>query len=270
MELKEENFAVIGAGLSRTGTLSTRTALAMLFNGPGSCYHMQDVVGGSREDQRFWLNLINGKILRQSRFAELRNFFGNKSFVAGVDYPICLFYKDLMKAFPAAKVVLTVREPRKWYQSVKATTYQSKLNLQSYAFRSLLWVTGYLSGVETAHELATFVPDGLDVDLITAIEQGEEATVKFFDDWTEAVKKHVPEDKLLVYNVEEGWKPLCEFLGRPVPKNATFPKVNSKSDIQAFILQGKITGAILLYFVFPLCAAFLIYLFIKYAQLLLK
>ena len=39
------------------------------------------------------------------------------------------------------------------------------------------------------------------------------------------VKRIVPSDKLLVYDVKEGWEPLCTFLGLPVPNNP-FPRVN--------------------------------------------
>ncbi len=40
-----------------------------------------------------------------------------------MDWPACSFYKQLMAAYPAAKVVLGVRDPEKWYRSAKATIY---------------------------------------------------------------------------------------------------------------------------------------------------
>ena len=56
-------------------------------------------------------------------------------------------------------------------------------------------------------------------------ESGEETAVRFFNDWVEQVKSEVPSDRLLVFQVKEGWGPLCQFLGVPVPEEA-FPNVN--------------------------------------------
>jgi hypothetical protein len=41
----------------------------------------------------------------------------------------------------------------------------------------------------------------------------------------EKIKALVPPEKLLVFNVKEGWAPLCEFLDLPVPETP-FPRVN--------------------------------------------
>ena len=48
----------------------------------------------------------------------------------------------------------------------------------------------------------------------------------FFNKWTDQVKKNVPEDKLLIFDVKEGWDPLCKFLDVPVPSNQPFPWEN--------------------------------------------
>ena len=45
------------------------------------------------------------------------------------------------------------------------------------------------------------------------------------------VKAHVPADRLLVFNVKEGWAPLCAFLGKQVP-NEPFPFVNESADLE--------------------------------------
>ena len=47
-----------------------------------------------------------------------------------------------------------------------------------------------------------------------------------YDRWLEEVKASVPEEKLLVFDVKEGYAPLCKFLGKPVP-NEPFPHLNS-------------------------------------------
>jgi hypothetical protein len=59
----------------------------------------------------------------------------------------------------------------------------------------------------------------------------------------EDVKASVPPDRLLVYEVSQGWGPLCEFLGVPVPDTA-FPQVNSTEEFQArMVARAAATGA---------------------------
>ena len=63
------------------------------------------------------------------------------------------------------------------------------------------------------------------LDLFSAVSAGQEAAVQFYQDHVEEVKRLVPADKLLVYEVKQGWKPLCDFLDVPVPEKP-FPRVN--------------------------------------------
>merc|ERR1712192_377127 len=46
-----------------------------------------------------------------------------------------------------------------------------------------------------------------------------------FEAWKAQVIKEVPADRLLVWQVKQGWEPLCQFLGVPVP-DLPFPNVN--------------------------------------------
>ena len=65
--------------------------------------------------------------------------------------------------------------------------------------------------------------------LFGAIDSGEETAVMFFNEWTAQVKAEIPADRLLVFEVREGWGPLCEFLGLPVPEEP-FPNINDTAD----------------------------------------
>jgi hypothetical protein len=59
---------------------------------------------------------------------------------------------------------------------------------------------------------------------------GDEAYMTdFFERWNAAVIAGVPADKLLVFRAKDGWQPLCEFLGVPVP-DTLYPRVNSRED----------------------------------------
>ena len=58
---------------------------------------------------------------------------------------------------------------------------------------------------------------GFKKGMFGVIEEGPEAAEAFFNEWVEEVKATVPEDKLLVFEAKQGWKPLCQFLGLPEP-----------------------------------------------------
>jgi hypothetical protein len=137
-----------------------------------------------------------------------------------------------MKLYPKAKVVLTVRDtPEDWVKSVRETIFSTHPAiatlpriLQFYAnanavsnrrfLRQVLWFSS--SG---------YIPDPRDTD----------ALVKYYNDHIAYIKKIVPADKLLVFNVKQGYGPLCEFLGVPTPKEP-FPKVNDSEAFKARVI----------------------------------
>ena len=46
----------------------------------------------------------------------------------------------------------------------------------------------------------------------------KENRFQFYEDWNEFVQHKIPKDRLLVFNAKQGWEPLCEFLGKPIPE----------------------------------------------------
>lgn len=75
-----------------------------------------------------------------------------------------------------------------------------------------------------------------------------------FNKHVEEVKANVPADQLLVYEVKEGWEPLCQFLGVPVPPEP-FPHVNDTREFQGHIRRMQ-------YFVYgtPIVLAVVVFL----------
>jgi len=68
--------------------------------------------------------------------------------------------------------------------------------------------------------------------MFSAIDDGLEESTRFYNQWVDEVKATVPKERLLIFNVKQGWKPLCDFLGVPVPaNNQPYPHV---SDTQHF------------------------------------
>jgi hypothetical protein len=189
---------VIGAGFGRTGTLSIKAALEELGFGP--CYHMTEVFDYP-EHIPLWDKAARGETVNW------REIF--KGFQATVDWPGSTFYQVLMKTYPDAKVLLTVRDPETWYQSVQSTISHAAGNASSPFFRmvnELVW-DGTFNGNFADKQYA----------------------IEIFNQYIEEVKKYVPAERLLVYSVKEGWEPLCAFLGVEVPKDKPFPHLNERA-----------------------------------------
>ena len=197
----ERFMEVIGAGFGRTGTMSLKVALEELGFGP--CYHMIEVFEHP-EHVPLWEAAARGESVN---WEEL--FVDYKS---TVDWPGCSFYKELMQAYPDAKVLLSVRDPDKWYESAKNTIYTTTDIPDPPPGRrvvdKLVWEQTFAGNFEERRY-----------------------AIEIFNKHNEGVKKHVPPEQLLVYEVKEGWEPLCAFLGVPIPKDKPFPHLN---DTQAF------------------------------------
>lgn len=110
-----EGLQVIGAGLGRTGTSSLKKALEILYEGE-PCYHMSEVI--ENDHVNFWLNMNEGKMDQ----AQIREHFSR--YATTTDYPACVYWKELLKAYPNAKVVLSVRSSESWCKSVNETIYR--------------------------------------------------------------------------------------------------------------------------------------------------
>ena len=110
------SLAVIGAGLGRTGTLSLHAALERLGFAP--CEHMTNCFS---HPERFalWLKALEHK--RAGEPIDWRPLFAG--YRATVDWPGAFFWRELVAAHPDARVILTVRDPERWYDSALSTIY---------------------------------------------------------------------------------------------------------------------------------------------------
>ena len=213
---------LIGAGLPRTGTLTQKLAFEMLGLGP--CYHWVDVLADLNRVEQ-WERALDG----QNPWEEILGGYESTA-----DWPAGFFYAELVDAYPQAKVVLSVRDPERWEASFRETIWNmcfgdSLIYHLSAAraqvdprWESYLRLVDRMFWVEPgtfadAHETAG--------DLIAGMERHHEA-----------VKQNVPAERLLVWDVTEGWEPLCAFLGTPVP-DQPFPHAN---DRETFI--DRVTG----------------------------
>jgi len=199
---------LIGAGFGRSGTMSIKAALEQLGYGP--CYHMKIALC------RYW---HLGFFLRAWRGEEVnwKRFFRRYNSV--VDWPSCSFYKDLMKEYPDAKILLNIRDPENWYDSM----YQTIWAIQT----AFPW--WFPKVVCTIHNEIIWNGN------LRAVFENRKKTLEEYKEWIEEVKNTVPPARLLVYQVKDGWKPLCDFLGLPVPEGKAFPHINERKNFKRII-----------------------------------
>jgi hypothetical protein len=211
---------IIGAGLGRTGTHTLKLALEEL--GFGKCYHMEELVMHHPENIHYWADAKAGKTVN---WEEL--FMG---FQSAVDIPTFYFYKDFMKLYPGSKVILTVRNPESWYKSFNDTIIrQSKPSLGKILSTSLRMP--FSKKVRDRLKVFQYAGSMLKEFFTNGFED-KEATLKFFERWNQEVRNYVPADQLLVYDVKEGWEPLCRFLNVPVSQKP-FPHSNTTAEFNA-------------------------------------
>jgi len=138
---------------------------------------------------------------------------------SAVDFPTAGFYRELGSHYTAAKVVLTLRDPVRWYESVKET---------------ILWpltqpLPDHLSAWQAMLRKAVVHR------IFEGNVQDREHVIAAYERHNADVKRTVAAERLLVYDVSEGWPPLCSFLGADIPDEA-FPKVNSTEEFRDRIL----------------------------------
>lgn len=193
---------VIGAGLGRTATFTMKFALEHLGFGP--CFHMAEVFADARRQVPLWLDAVAGR----PDWDEIFRGFG-----ATTDYPACSYWRELAAYYPEAKVILTVRDPDSWFESVSETIFSDAMQ---------------------ARLVGTATGDMMQGAIFDHFEGGDIRDRAFMTDWfvkrNQVVIDALPAERLLVFQPKEGWEPLCAFLNVPIPQES-FPRVNSRDEI---------------------------------------
>lgn len=214
-------LSIVGAGFGRTGTTSLKAALDSLGYGP--CYHMSEVFAHP-EHIEVWNDAGAGKPVDWDALFE--------GYSAAIDYPAAHFWQELMTHYPESKVILTVRDTEDWYRSITNTIFRMidvempeapEFAQRQRAMARKLVVDQYLGGNAT----------------------DPEHVKKSFEANNQRVIDTVPADRLLVFQVSDGWRPLCDFLGCEIP-DEDFPHRNTTQDFlkfaDALIDDGDATG----------------------------
>jgi hypothetical protein len=230
-------FQVIGCGNSRTGTTSFGQALEILIGGP--VYH-----GGTqlflREDAHIqkWVEVMKKTPIRteEDRTAICQ---GLKSLISGytacTDGPIAMFTEEMLEIFPDAKVICTVRDPDKWWDSYKPVIENTG------RIFSFPYILALLPTMRHIPQWLVVNTKGRFSELYYA--KGHQVPHRgTYDDHIEYVTRVVPKDKLHFYDVKDGWEPLCKILGCEVP-DVPFPKANDAAAAEAFFKHQMLRGA---------------------------
>ncbi len=191
---------LVGTGFGRTGTHSMMLALDMLGLGP--CHHMR-VLLADPDQQARWDSFAHGAIPDWDKaFAGFRS---------AVDWPSAFYWHDLIDHYPDAKVLLTLRSAESWWDSYSQTILTHLVRERGTGS----WIDTVLAGQVMAGQ-----PDNRDV------------AIAAFNANTAAVRAAVPNSRLIVHEVGDGWGPLCEGLGLAIPTEE-YPRSNSTAEFLA-------------------------------------
>jgi hypothetical protein len=234
---------VIGAGFGRTGTTSLRGALVQLGFAP--CDHMDE---NFEHLERFalWREAFQRK--QAGEPIDWRPLLADYRAIA--DWPGAYFWRELTSAHPEAKVILTVRDPDRWYASTLATIINFRTRVRdgdslSARVRMLL----LRLGMPSIREALQFIDDLIWQGTFDGRFHEREYALRVFNEHNQAVQATIPADRLLVFDVKQGWEPLCQFLGVSVPAGEPFPHLNDTSSMEKDIRElywgaGRRAGAI--------------------------
>lgn len=208
---------VLGAGLGRTGTLSLKLALERLLG--GRCYHMLELRQRLPEQVRYWHAAAHGESIDWDQIFH--------DYIAAVDEPVSLMWETLMDVYPEAPVILSVRAPDSWWRSANETIMAVKrMAPPPDEPDHQLWHDMIMKLYERQY------PGGT---------EDAEAAKAAFSEHIRRVKATVPAERLLVWEVSEGWQPICDKLGLPVP-DEPFPHTNTRQEFRERVLarlEGK-------------------------------
>ena len=207
------SLELIGAGFGRTGTLSLKTALEMIGLGP--CHHMLEVHANPGSDETWYQASLGDEIDWETLLGRYR---------AIVDWPGCRFWRELSQRYPSAPVLLSVRNPESWYESVSETIYRTMQMARA-------------SKDPAVRERIKMADKVVFEDTFSGRFEDRAFAIGVFEAHVEEVRRTIPAERLLVYQVRDGWEPLCKFVGRPVPEQ-DFPHVNTRDEFRERLMRG--------------------------------
>ncbi len=196
------SLEVIGTGFGRTGTNSLKLALEHLGFGP--CHHMYEV-REHPEQLPYWQQASRGDL------PDWDKVYVN--YRACVDWPSAHFWRELCAYYPNAKIIHSIRDEQSWFNSVQKTIYPAMKQWPDLA------PGPRRERVKMAYEIV------VDQTFAGRLDDQDHA-IQVFRQHTENVRNTIDQERLLVYEISQGWEPLCAFLSVPIP-TIPIPRVNT-------------------------------------------
>lgn len=225
------SIEVIGAGLGRTGTKSLQTALDLLGY---KTYHFV-----SPDHAEKWASLAQGTGATSDDILEM---IAKEGFTATCDQPTADLYAEQLRKYPNAKVILTIREPEQWVRSWKVLMdfIQVQERPFSLLYPSFIQWIPFMRQWKSMRDLMGTHMGLAPGELIRGWRnKPHDWLAQQYDKHNSKVLLTIPSNKLLIFDVKEGWEPLCHFLGKPIP-SVPFPNVNETADINRATALMKI------------------------------
>ncbi|MEV6980469.1 sulfotransferase family protein [Sphaerisporangium sp. NPDC051017] len=214
---------VIGAGLGRTGTMALKLALCRLGFGP--CYHFTEVFAHP-EHLYAWAAAANGE--PEAWRDPL------KEYAATTDWPGVAFWRELVEAFPGAKVILTTRDAGLWFESMNETVFAAMAGRFPDAAKRY-------RTFEAAEQLTEFGRAGVVGRTFGGRIDDRDHVIACYERHNDEVRRTVAPGRLLDFRVSQGWEPLCAFLGVPIP-GEPFPRANERAGFAETVLRDPGAG----------------------------
>ncbi|XP_078484254.1 uncharacterized protein LOC144744175 [Ciona intestinalis] len=224
---------IIVAGCVKTGTKSLTEALTKLdYN----VYNYMEHFWFHREQ---WERFFEGK----GKVEDFRQMYEDVDVVC--DGPISFFWEEIFSVYPDAKIILTVRDNEdQWFESRKRHVIRQSTNITwklihlfspigrtFHRYRRTIYrliYGGNLTSLLSNTVLNEIVQRRHYRQQITYVPQVSLSFVLYI--------QKVPKDQLLIYNVKEGWEPLCKFLGVETP-DEPFPHKNKLGEVYEVFLK---------------------------------
>ncbi|KXT01997.1 hypothetical protein AC578_6530 [Pseudocercospora eumusae] len=209
---------VLCLGFSRTGTESLCNALRTLgYNGVYHGYSEHGQAG----DWAMWNKACMAKFRGVGKFSneDWDDLLGDYQVVS--DMPCILFARELIEAYPNAKVILSTRSFHSWHNSITSVTPPP----------SARYLTYFLSWFHFATLVQVYTSAFLVV--CQKMPSWSKTSLKAaYEEHNALIRGLVPKERLLEFHVSKGWEPLCEFLGKPVPEGVPVPCGNGGEEFK--------------------------------------
>jgi Sulfotransferase domain len=205
LDRRPPSLQLVGAGFGRTGTTSLKKALETL--GYGACYHMQTAMTRPGHAAFWWRAKTRGD-------ADFRHFL--RRYRSAIDWPVCEFHREILRDVPTARVILTIRDADAWYDSMRETLWAIGSVFPWWMQDAVIW-NGSFAGRFLERDFA----------------------IARYREHVDEVVRSVPPDRLLIFDVRQGWPPLCRFLGVEVP-STPFPRLNNRKFFRKIIAGLRI------------------------------